>query len=175
MHLALTLDTLKPPMPVGGTQAGGVKTCMGQYGTHSYFQSDVRFRGTLEWGDVREEVDGDSGWIDRQWTPRHLGTHNDWRNRRYRHEWRQIHLDNGMEMSVWLHVDRLRGNRLDSVLRRDRGDAGRARASPPASSSSSGTRTCATPASCARAAACRAAPNTLPTATASSSRHGSST
>ena len=112
MHLALTLDTRKPPMPVGGTQAGGVKTCMGQYGTHSYFQSDVRFRGTLEWGDVREEVEGDSGWIDRQWTPRHLGSHNDWRNRRYRHEWRQIHLDNGMEMSVWLHVDRLRGNRF---------------------------------------------------------------
>lgn len=111
MHLDLALDTGKPPMPVGGLQAGGVKTCMGQYGTHSYFQSDVRFRGALEWGDVREEVDGDSGWIDRQWTPRHLGSHNDWRNRRYRHEWRQIHLDNGLEMSVWLHVDRLRGNR----------------------------------------------------------------
>ena len=90
---------------------GGVKTCMGQYGTHSYFQSDVRFRGTLEWGDVREEVDGDSGWIDRQWTPRYLGVHSDRRNSGYRHEWRQIHLDNGVEMSVWLHVDRQRGNR----------------------------------------------------------------
>ncbi|MFN8640878.1 MAG: secreted hydrolase [Candidatus Binatia bacterium] len=112
MHLALAVDARKPPMPVGGAQAGGVKTCMGQYGTHSYFQSDVRFGGTLQWGDVREAVDGDSGWIDRQWTPRHLGTHNDWRNRRYRHEWRQLHLDNGLEMSVWLHVDRHRGNRL---------------------------------------------------------------
>lgn len=111
MHVDLALDTFKPPMPVGGTQVGGKKTCMGQYGTHSYFQSDVRFRGVLEWGEAREEVDGDSGWIDRQWTPRHLAIHNDWRNRRYRHEWRQIHLDNGMEMSVWLHVDRLRGNR----------------------------------------------------------------
>ena len=112
LHLELALDTFKPPMPVGGTQAGGVKTCIGQYGTHSYFQSDVRFRGTLEWGDVREEVDGDSGWIDRQWTPRHLGIHNDWRSRRYRHEWRQLHLDNGMEMSVWMNIDRQRGNRL---------------------------------------------------------------
>ena len=63
-----------------GREYGGVKTCMGQYGTHSYFQSDVRFRGTLEWGDVREEVEGDSGWIDRQWTPRHLGVHTDRRN-----------------------------------------------------------------------------------------------
>ncbi|MEO8603117.1 MAG: lipocalin family protein [bacterium] len=111
MHVDLDLDTLKPPMPVGGAEYGGTKTCIGQYGTHSYFQSDVRFRGTLEWGDVREAVDGDSGWIDRQWTPRHLGVHNDRTGGRYRHEWRQIHLDNGMEMSVWLHVDRRRHNR----------------------------------------------------------------
>jgi predicted secreted hydrolase len=112
MHVDLDLDTFKPPMPVGGTEYGGVKTCIGQYGTHSYFQSDVRFRGTLEWGDVREEVDGDCGWIDRQWTPRYLGVHNDRRARRYRHEWRQLHLDNGYELSVWQQVDRQRGNRL---------------------------------------------------------------
>lgn len=112
MHVDLDLDTFKPPMPVGGTEYGGVKTCIGQYGTHSYFQSDVRFRGTLAWGDVREEVDGDCGWIDRQWTPRYLGVHNDRRARRYRHEWRQLHLDNGWELSVWQQFDRLRGNRL---------------------------------------------------------------
>lgn len=111
MHLALDLETHKPPMPVGGAEAAGVKTCMGQYGTHSYFQSDVRFRGTLAWGDTHEEVEGDSGWIDRQWTPRHLGVHSDRRNSGYRHEWRQLHLDNGMEMSVWLHLDRHRHNR----------------------------------------------------------------
>jgi len=111
MHVDLDLETYKPPMPVGGAEYVGTKTCMGQYGTHSYFQSDVRFRGSLEWGEVREAVDGDCGWIDRQWTPRHLGVHNDRTGSRYRHEWRQIHLDNGMEMSVWLHVDRRRHNR----------------------------------------------------------------
>jgi predicted secreted hydrolase len=111
MALELELDSEKPPMPVGGAAYGGVKTCMGQYGTHSYFQSDVRFRGRLEWGDAHDDVDGDAGWIDRQWTPRYLGVHSDRRNRRYRHEWRQIHLDNGVEMSAWLHVDRQRGNR----------------------------------------------------------------
>ena len=111
MAVALELDARKPPMPVGGSEYGGVKTCMGQYGTHSYFQSDVHFRGRLEWGDVRDDVEGDSGWIDRQWTPRHLGIHSDRRNSGYRHEWRQIHLDNGVEMSVWLHVDRHRTNR----------------------------------------------------------------
>jgi predicted secreted hydrolase len=110
MAVELELDCEKPPMPVGGMQHAGVKTCMGQYGTHSYFQSDVRFRGRLEWGDVQEDVTGDSGWIDRQWTPRHLGVHADRRNSGYRHEWRQIHLDNGVEMSAWLHVDRKRGN-----------------------------------------------------------------
>jgi predicted secreted hydrolase len=112
MHLDLNLDTMKAPLPVGGNEYGGVKTCIGQYGTHSYFQSDVRFHGTLAWGDVRDEVDGDCGWIDRQWTPRYLGVHNDRRARRYRHEWRQLHLDNGYELSVWQQVDRLRGNRL---------------------------------------------------------------
>jgi predicted secreted hydrolase len=112
MHLELEMDTFKPPMPVGGLEYGGIKTCMGQYGTHSYFQSDVRFRGALEWGGVREEVDGDSGWIDRQWTPRYLGTYNDRRATLYRHEWRQLHLDNGVEMSVWLHFDRRRHNRV---------------------------------------------------------------
>lgn len=112
LHLALDLDAHKPPMPVGGLAAAGIKTCMGQYGTHSYFQSDVRGHGRLAWGAVDEAVDADAGWIDRQWTPRHIGVHNDWRSARYRHEWRQLHLDNGMELSVWLHVDRHRGNRL---------------------------------------------------------------
>jgi predicted secreted hydrolase len=112
MRLDLAMEAGKPPVPVGGAEYGGTKTCMGQYGTHSYFQSDVRFSGTLEWGDVREEVEGDSGWIDRQWTPRHLGTYSDRRSTTYRHEWRQIHLDNGLEMSVWMHYDRKRGNRL---------------------------------------------------------------
>jgi hypothetical protein len=112
MHLALDVDTLAPPAPVGGAAAGGVKTCMGQYGTHSYFQSDVRFRGRLGWGDVAADVVGDAGWIDRQWTPRYLGVHSDRRNTGYRHEWRQIHLDDGVAMSVWLHVDRHRHDRM---------------------------------------------------------------
>ncbi|MGH7859000.1 MAG: lipocalin-like domain-containing protein, partial [Candidatus Binatia bacterium] len=112
MRLVLDLETRKPPLPVGAEEYGGVKTCMGQQGTHSYFQSDVRFSGTLEWGDVAEEVDGDCGWIDRQWAPRYLGLHTGLRNRRYRHEWRQIHLDNGVELGVWMHFDRRRGNRL---------------------------------------------------------------
>jgi hypothetical protein len=112
MGLDLDADPGKPPLPVGGAQYGGVKTCMGQLGTHSYFQSDVRARGHLVWGDVREEVAGDAGWIDRQWMPRHVGVHQDLRNRRYRHEWRQLHLDNGVELSVWLQVDRGRHDRM---------------------------------------------------------------
>ena len=112
MELDLQMDAQKPPLPVGGKEYGGVKTCMGQYGTHSYFQSDVRFEGTFAWGDLREEVTGDCGWIDRQWAPRYLGVHTDLANTRYRHEWREIHLDNGIEMSVWMHYDRRRANRV---------------------------------------------------------------
>ncbi|MGH7898766.1 MAG: hypothetical protein ACREQQ_12485, partial [Candidatus Binatia bacterium] len=112
MELELEIDPRKPPMPVGGREYGGIKTCMGQYGTHSYFQSDVAFSGKLAWGDSSDEVDGGDGWIDRQWAPRYLGVHTDRRNTRYRHEWRQISLDNGIELSVWMHYDRRRANRL---------------------------------------------------------------
>ncbi len=112
MRLDIDADPGKPPLPVGGAEYAGVKTCLGQYGTHSYFQSNVRVAGTLVWGDVQEEVEGDAGWIDRQWTPRHLGVHQGLRSRRYRHEWRQLHLDNGVELSVWMQVDRRRHNRL---------------------------------------------------------------
>jgi hypothetical protein len=111
MRLELDVDSAKPPLPVGGATHGGVKTCIGQYGTHSYFQSDVRARGRLVWGPIDEEVVGDAGWIDRQWTPQHLGVHQDLRSTRYRHEWRQLHLDNGVELSVWLQFDRRRHNR----------------------------------------------------------------
>jgi predicted secreted hydrolase len=111
MRLDVDADPGKPPLPVGGAQYAGSKTCLGQYGTHSYFQSDVRTRGTLGWGEIEEEVEGDAGWIDRQWTPRHLGVHQDLRSTRYRHEWRQLHLDNGVELSVWLQVDRRRHDR----------------------------------------------------------------
>jgi len=112
MRLDLDADPGKPPLPVGGTEHGGVKTCLGQHGTHSYFQSDVRARGTLAWGAAADEVVGDAGWIDRQWTPRHLGLHQDLRSTRYRHEWRQLHLDDGVELSVWLQVDRRRHDRV---------------------------------------------------------------
>jgi hypothetical protein len=37
--------------------------------------------------------------------------HQNVRSTRYRHEWRQLHLDNGVELSVWLQVDRRRHNR----------------------------------------------------------------
>ena len=111
MRLELRADARKPPFPVGGEETGGRKTCIGQPDTVSWFQSDLRFAGVLQWGETREEVDGDCGWIDRQWAPRYLGVHNDRRSSRYRHEWRQIHLDDGFELSAWLQVDRRRGNR----------------------------------------------------------------
>jgi hypothetical protein len=111
MGLELELDAMKRPALVGGEQYRGVKTWMGQVGTHSYFLSDVRFRGALSWGETSEPVDGDCGWIDRQWAPRYFGVHGGARGRLYRHEWREIHLDNGIDMSVWTQVDRRRCNR----------------------------------------------------------------
>jgi hypothetical protein len=99
-------------MPTGGAEAGGVETRFGQAAAHAYFLPDVRFSGTLQWGDVREAVEGNDGWVDRQWTPRFLGVHAGLLARRYRHEWRQIHLDNDIQLSVWTQYDRGRANRL---------------------------------------------------------------
>jgi hypothetical protein len=112
MGLELIADPTKPPVAVGGAEYAGKKTCLGQPDTHSYFQSGVRVHGRLMWGDAWEEVTGDNGWIDRQWMPKHVGLHQGLRARRYRHEWRQLHLDNGVDLSVWLQVDRRNANRV---------------------------------------------------------------
>jgi predicted secreted hydrolase len=112
MRLELDIETRKPPVPIGGNEYRGRKTCRGQYGAHSYFQSDVRFSGRLGWENAVEEVGGDCGWIDRQWAPTNPGIHTDFRGTRYRHERREIHLDSGTELSVWMHFDRRRANRV---------------------------------------------------------------
>src|SRR5262249_19744166 len=66
------------------------------------------FSGRLGWGSIAEDVDGDCGWIDRQWAPQNGGI----RSAHYGHERREIHLDDGTELGVWMQFDRRRGNRL---------------------------------------------------------------
>ena len=107
MKLDLQLDVRKLPVPLGGPA-----TPVRALGVHGSFQSGVYLSGTLEWGEVREAVIGDCGWIARRWAPKFLRGHGRRRGRHHRHEWRQIQLGDGSEISVLMHFDQRRASRL---------------------------------------------------------------
>jgi hypothetical protein len=101
MALALDVDALRPPGPLGGRMLGGAMMFLGLTDTFSYFQSGLRMRGELAWGDVREPVEGEIGWIDRQWAVTDFTRHQDRKSARYRNEWRVMQLSNGWDMSCF--------------------------------------------------------------------------
>lgn len=101
MALVLDVDAIRPPAPLGGRELGGEMMFLGLPSTFSYFQSGLRMHGELQWGDVREPVDGEVGWIDRQWAVHDFSRHQDRRSARYRNEWRVMQFDNGWDMSCF--------------------------------------------------------------------------
>jgi predicted secreted hydrolase len=113
MRLELTVTPTRAPAPVGASIYNGKMACFGQTDTYSYFQTGMAMTGILRWGDVVEEVSGTAGHIDRQWFPKYAGgggTGGDPRARS--HEWRTIHFDNGVDMSIWRQFDRTNANAL---------------------------------------------------------------
>jgi hypothetical protein len=101
MALTLDIDATRPPAPLGGRARGGEMMFLGIPRTFSYFQSGLQMRGELAWGDAREKVSGDVGWIDRQWAHEDFSRHQDRASTRYQHEWRVIQLDDGWDMSCF--------------------------------------------------------------------------
>jgi hypothetical protein len=83
---------------------------LGAERTWSYFQSGLRLRGRLAWGDLAEDVAGEVGWIDRQWAEDDFARHQDAESARYRNEWRVMHLDNGWDLSCFHQYLRDRRN-----------------------------------------------------------------
>jgi predicted secreted hydrolase len=111
MELDLTVTPTRAPVPVGAHACDGKIICFGQRDTYSYFQTGMAMNGTLRWGELREEVTGSAGHVDRQWFPRYAGgggTGGDPRARS--HEWRTINLDNGVDLSIWRQFDRMDAN-----------------------------------------------------------------
>lgn len=104
MELSLDIDASRPPAPLGGRELGGEMMFLGAERTYSYFQSGLSMRGRLRWGDVDEEVEGDVGWIDRQWAEDDFSKHQDPQSSRLRNEWRVMHLDNGWDASCFHQV-----------------------------------------------------------------------
>jgi predicted secreted hydrolase len=113
MHLELAVTPTRAPVPVGASTYNGKMACFGQTETYSYFQTGMTMTGTLRWGDTEERVSGTAGHIDRQWFPKYAGGGGSGGDPRARsHEWRTIHFDNGVDMSIWRQFDRMNGNAL---------------------------------------------------------------
>ena len=111
MDLRLDVSPTRAPVPVGADRYAGKIACFGQPDTYSYFQTGMSLTGTLRWGAVSLHVSGSAGHIDRQWFPRYAGgggTGGD--PRALSHEWRTIHLDNGLDLSIWRQFDRTNAN-----------------------------------------------------------------
>lgn len=106
MLLELDVDCARPPGPLGGRELGGEMMFLGAPRTFSYFQSGLGMRGRLVWGDVDEEVEGEIGWIDRQWAEADFSVHQDRHSSRYRNEWRVMQFDNGWDMSLFHQYQR---------------------------------------------------------------------
>jgi hypothetical protein len=101
MALVLDVDAERPPAPLGGRMLGGEMMFLGVESTYSYFQSGLRMRGELAWGERREAVEGEIGWIDRQWGVSDFSRHQDRKSARYRNEWRVVQLGNGWDLSCF--------------------------------------------------------------------------
>jgi hypothetical protein len=110
MRLELAIDAARPPAPLGGSTLGGEMMFLGAPGTYSYFQSGLCMRGRLQWGDRAEDVEGNVGWIDRQWAVDDFSVHQDRHSSRYRHEWRVMQFDDGWDMSCFHQYQRDAGN-----------------------------------------------------------------
>lgn len=113
MELRLDVSPTRAPVPVGASKYNGRFECLGQPETFSYFQTGMLMSGTLSWGDIREEVRGTAGHIDRQWFPLYAGGGGtEGQQRAISHEWRTIHLDNGVDFVGWRQFDRNKRNAL---------------------------------------------------------------
>ena len=106
MSVTLDVDAQRPPAPLGGRELAGEMMFLGAERTYSYFQSGLRMRGRLAWGDVEEDVEGDVGWIDRQWAEDDFSKHQDAESTRYRNEWRVMQFDNGWDVSCFHQYQR---------------------------------------------------------------------
>ncbi len=112
MKLDLEVDAGKPALPLGGDHPRHTTTSTSPRWSRGSFQSGVRFSGTFAWGEEQEDVDGDGGWIAHRLASRVPRPHGRSRGNRHSHEWLQIQLADGTNISAWLHFDRGRANRV---------------------------------------------------------------
>ena len=110
-NIELIIDPRKYPTAFGANQLKGVFTFYAQPRTHTYFQTGLQLFGNVTFNGVTEPVIGTMGHIDRQWFPLYSGIFTP-TGRQHSHEWRQINLENGIDLAIWRQFDRLSANKI---------------------------------------------------------------
>lgn len=110
-NVDLIIDPGKYPTAFGADRLKGVFTCFAQPNTHSYFQTGLKMFGNITFNKVTEPVIGTMGHLDRQWFPLYTGILTP-TGRQHSHEWRQVNLENGIDLSIWRQFDRLSANKI---------------------------------------------------------------
>ena len=105
MQLTGTLTMPRAPYATGGSMLHGLITFFGQANTVQYGAANTAFNGTLHWGAINEPVSGTIGHYDRQQFPESAGV-DQGLGYNYGHEWMNILLDDGTELSAWFMFDR---------------------------------------------------------------------
>ncbi len=111
MQLTGNLTFPRAPYATGGEQLHGLITFFGQPNTVQYGAAETVFNGTLHWGSINEPVSGTIGHYDRQQFPQSAGV-NQGLGYNYGHEWINIQLDDGTELSAWFMFDRTNRNEI---------------------------------------------------------------
>ncbi|KAF3919239.1 hypothetical protein AA313_de0207650 [Arthrobotrys entomopaga] len=105
----ITADMQNRPVALGANVLQGSMACFGEPGTFSYFQTGPKINGTITFKGVTEPVQGTLGHLDRQWFPLTPLIYTP-TGRQHSHEWRQINLYNGVDLSIWRQFDRTNNN-----------------------------------------------------------------
>jgi hypothetical protein len=67
--------------------------------------------GNITFNKLTEPVTGTMGHINQQWFPFYTGIFTP-TSRQHSHEWRQVNLENGIDLSIWRQFVRLKANKI---------------------------------------------------------------
>eukprot|EP01087_Luapelamoeba_hula_P007752 TRINITY_DN1901_c0_g3_i1.p1 TRINITY_DN1901_c0_g3~~TRINITY_DN1901_c0_g3_i1.p1 ORF type:complete len:497 (-),score=41.35 TRINITY_DN1901_c0_g3_i1:85-1575(-) len=109
LSFTLDINMQKSPVAYGASTLRGFFEFYGQPNTLSYFQTAPEVNGSITYNGITERVTGTVGHFDRQIFPLYTGIATP-TGRQHSHEWRQIHLSNGVDLAIWRQFDRVNNN-----------------------------------------------------------------
>eukprot|EP01087_Luapelamoeba_hula_P007753 TRINITY_DN1901_c0_g4_i1.p1 TRINITY_DN1901_c0_g4~~TRINITY_DN1901_c0_g4_i1.p1 ORF type:complete len:497 (-),score=63.75 TRINITY_DN1901_c0_g4_i1:85-1575(-) len=109
LSFTLDINMQKAPVAYGASTLRGFLEFYGQTNTLSYFQTAPEVTGSITYNGITEQIKGTVGHFDRQIFPDYAGIDTP-TGRQHSHEWRQIHLNNGVDLAIWRQFDRVNNN-----------------------------------------------------------------